>query len=131
MKHSIFLSLFLFFTLAGICQRPEGGPPPKAERLQRTMEALNKDIPMTAAQQKGVGSALDDFFTRADKLRETGQRGPEQKAGMDKLVKERDEKVARLLDKDKYATYLATMEKMRPPRRGGENGGPPRQGGRR
>jgi hypothetical protein len=124
MKLAILPLILCLYSFAGLCQRPPGGPPSKEDRMTRTMETLKKEIKMTSSQEKGIESVFDDFFTQAEKLR-TGPRGPEQKAAMEKLVKDRDEKVSRILDKEQFAAYLTAMEKMRPPGRGGQRGDPP------
>ncbi len=120
---------FFFFALkAGAQQPPAGGPPqppPIEERMKRTNEMLQREIAPTATQKTSIDKIYRDFFAKEDKLRKENpppaQPGPppaKVKEAMDKLVKERDEKVKKLLTADQYKKYTEAIKKLmpRPPR---------------
>ena len=131
MKRIIIGSALLLFALAGKAQPPK--PPSIEERLKKTNEVLQKEVQPTAAQKTAIETAFKKFFTDADKLRKDNPPppppppDPKVKEAMDKLVKERDEAVKKILTAAQYEKYKVAAEKLHPPRPGekGKQGPPP------
>jgi Spy/CpxP family protein refolding chaperone len=123
---------FLLFTLITNAQQPPN-PPTIEERLKRTDEVIQKEVQPTAEQKTAIESAFKNFFTAADKLRKDNPPppppppDPKVKDAMDKLIKERDDKIKQVLTAEQYKKYTEAEKKLHPPRPGGERGkeGPP------
>lgn len=112
--------LFLFFTTAAVAQQPPK-PPTIEERLKKTGELLKKEAQLNAAQEKQVQSIFRDFFTAADQLHKENPPPPPPprdarvKEQLDKLLKERDQKVQRVLTATQFSKYQEAIKKLHPP----------------
>ena len=136
MKRLISVSALALFVIVARLQQP---PPPPGieERIKRTNEVLDKEVQPDAQQKIKIEAAYRKFFTAEDKLRKNHppkageQQGPppapdpKTKEAMDKLVKERDESVKKILDDKQYARYKEAVKKLKPPRPGEGNGQKP------
>ncbi len=129
MKKIIIIPALLFFALVVKGQPPK--PPSIEERLKRTNEVLQQEVQPNAAQKTAIETAFKKFFTDADKLRKDNPPppppppDPKVKEAMDKLVKERDEAVKKILTAAQYEKYKAAAKKLQPPKPGERNGPPP------
>ena len=133
MKRIIIGSALLLFTLATKAQeQPKPPKPPTVEeRLKKTNEVLQKEVQPTAAQKAAIETAFKKFFTDADKLRKENPPppppppDPKVKEAMDKLIKERDEAVKKILTPAQFEKYKVAAKKLHPPKPGGKDGPPP------
>lgn len=93
--------------------------PPMEEHLKRSQEMLQKELQMTAGQQKKVGQAYKEFMVQAEKLHKEKPppplMDPKIKAEFDKLIAQRDDKVKMALTADQYKKYVEVEKKIRPP----------------
>jgi hypothetical protein len=135
MKKTIITAGIVLFVIVVKAQPPQG-PPSIEERIKHTNEVLQKEVQPTAAQKAAIEAAYTSFFTAADKLRKDNPPppppppDPKVKAAMDKLVKERDESIKRILSEAQYEKYQEAAKKLHPPKPGepgGKDGPPPHQ----
>lgn len=122
MKNIIFTVSFLLIVLISKAQQPPA-PPTAEERLKHTTDLLQKEVNMTEAQKTSVKNAFKTFITASDKLHKNNPPPPpppdaKTKEAMDKLVKERDEAVKKVLTADQFAKYKEAVKKLHPPRPG-------------
>src|SRR5689334_2884911 len=123
MKKILIIAGLLLPAIFANAQEPP--PPPKPptieERLKRTNDILQKEVQPTAAQKAAIEKAFKNFFTAADKLRKDNPPppppppDPKVKEAMDKLVKERDESIKKVLTDAQYQKYKEAAKKMQPP----------------
>ncbi len=112
--------LFLFFATT-LAAQPPSGRPTMEERLKKTGELLQREAQLNADQQKKLQAIFRDFFTEADKLHKNNPPppppapDPKVKQAMDKLVKERDQKVEKLLTTAQFKKYKEAIGKLHPP----------------
>jgi len=134
MKKQLLIAALMLFCSFANAQEPSRGhePPSIEERLKRTKEVMQKDLQLSAAQLKTMESAFKTFFLAADKIRKDNpspQPPPmdtKVKEQMDKLAKQRDESVKKILTAEQFKKYKEVELKMRPPRPGEKGaGGPP------
>jgi membrane-bound lytic murein transglycosylase B len=133
MKKQLIGAGLMLFVLVSKAQQPPG-PPTVEERLKRTNEVIQKEVQPTAAQKTAIESTFKNFFAAADKLRKDNPPppppppDPKVKEAMDKLVKERDDKIKQVLTADQYKKYTEAEKKLHPPKPGDERGkdGPPK-----
>lgn len=135
MKKQIITAGFVLFALVTHAQQPPAPPKPPSveERLKRTNEVLQKEVQPTTVQKAAIETAYKKFFADADKLRKDNPPpppppNPKMKEAMDKLVKERDEKVKKVLTAAQFEKYKEAAKKLQPPGPGGpsgKNGTPP------
>lgn len=133
MKKLIVTAGFLLVIVIVRAQPPK--PPTLEERLKRTNEVLQKEVQPTDAQQAAIESAFKTFFAAADKIRKDNPPppppppDPKVKEAMDKLVKDRDESVKKILTAAQYEKYKEAAKKLQPPGPGDQHGrsGPPPQ----
>ncbi len=111
-------------------QKNEGPskPPSVEERMKHVKETLAKDASLSAEKQQKVAELFKQFFIKADKVAPPPP--PPNKEEMDKLVKERDEAVSKVLTAEEFKRYKEAEKKLRPPHppkpsEGGENPPPP------
>ncbi|MBA4196203.1 MAG: hypothetical protein C0459_01485 [Chitinophaga sp.] len=101
-------------------------PPSIEERLKHVNENLSKQITISAEKKKQIEAAYKDFFSKMDELRKKNEGNqppppppppppPGKKEEVDKLVKERDDKIAKVLSADEYIKYKEIEKTMRPP----------------
>ena len=110
------------FILAGLTlhaqgsakQEPPHKPPTVEERLQHLKEVMVKDASLNEEKQQKVSEVFKQFFIKADKLNPPPP-PPPNKEEMDKLVKERDEAIAKILTADEFKKYKEAEKKLRPP----------------
>ena len=129
MKKTIAAILFLLGSIASNAQ-PPNKPPSMEERLKKAHEIMLKELQPSAEQLVVIEKNFTAFFTKADKLRKDNPPPPPDpaiKAAMDKLEKERDENIKKVLDAGQYKKYQELVIKMRPARPGerDKNGPPP------
>jgi hypothetical protein len=133
MKKQFIIAWLLLFAINIKAQPPK--PPSVEERLKRTNEVIQKDVQPTTAQKTAIESAFKKFFDAEDKLRKDNPPppppppDPKVKEAMDKLVKERDEAVKKVLTDAQYQKYKEAAKKLQPPKPGdkGKDGHPPPQ----
>jgi hypothetical protein len=124
--------VLLAFAIKAQPQQPPK-PPSMEERLKKTNELIQQDVQPTASQKTAIAQAYKQFFTAADQLRKDNPPppppppDPKVKEAMDKLVKERDEQVKKVLTDAQYQKYKETAKKLQPPPPGekGKHGPPP------
>ena len=131
-KKLVILAVLVFGSIGMINaqehQKNEGPrkPPSVEERMKHVKETLAKDASLSADKQQKVMDLFKQFFIKADKVAPP----PPNKEEMDKLVKERDEAVAKVLTAEEFKRYKEAEKKLRPPHppkpgEGGENPPPP------
>jgi hypothetical protein len=133
MKKLIIAAGFVLFVTAAKAQPPQPpGPPSIEERLKRTNEVIQQEVQLTTAQKTSIESTFKTFFTAEDKLRKDNPPppppppDPKVKEAMDKLVKERDESIKKILTEAQYQKYKEAAKKLQPPKPGEKGkGGPP------
>ena len=130
MKKIIIATGFVLFAMTIKAQPPQ--PPSIEERLKRTNEVIQKDVQPSTTQKTAIESAFKNFFTAEDKLRKDNPPpppppDPKVKEAMDKLVKERDEAVKKVLTDAQYQKYKEAAKKLHPPKPGekGKDSHPP------
>lgn len=127
------LVLLVAVTKAQPPQPPK--PPGIEERIKKTNEMLQQELQPTAVQKTAIESAFKTFFIAEDKLRKDNPppppppQDPKVKEAMDKLVKDRDESIKKILTSAQYEKYKEAAKKMHPPKPGepGKGGPPPSQ----
>ena len=95
-------------------QDPPHKPPTVEERLKHLKEVMVKDASLNEEKQQKIAEVFKQFFIKADKLNPPPP-PPPNKEEMDKLVKERDEAVAKILTADEFKRYKEAEKKLRPP----------------
>jgi len=121
----------VFFLIIQICVLFAHSQPPKPpgieERIKRTNELLMSELKLTNAQSTVIEKEFKQFFIQADKLREDNPPPPSDKVkqALEKLMKERDNKVKISLSPDQFKKYLSVVSKLHPPRPGDRSGGGP------
>jgi hypothetical protein len=129
MKKISSLIALVLFVIVVRSQPPK--PPSVEERLKHTNEVLQQDVKPNAAQQAAIDAAFKNFFLAADQLRKDNPPppppppDPKVKAAMDKLVKERDESIKKILTEDQYKKYKEAAKKLQPPKPGDHKEPPP------
>ena len=134
MKKLIIATGFVLFFNASKAQPPGPPQPPSIEeRLKHTSEVLQKEMQLTNTQQQELTAAFKIFFQAEDKLRKDNPPlpppppDPKVKEAMDKLVKERDEHVKKVLSEEQFKKYKEAADKMHPPHPPVKPGTPPQQ----
>jgi protein CpxP len=141
-------ALLLLCSYAGMGQAPDGAPPPpegapgarmeRGANPERQLGMLTRMLNLTADQQKGVRTVLEQQATEMKALREkapadpaTGQKPETREARMAQMNQIREEsntKIAALLDENQkktYADWAAKRKQEMERRQRGEQGGPP------
>ena len=119
-KQMITAGLLLFMTDTRAQQPPP--PPGIEERLKHSSELLQKEIQPNAAQQAQLDAAFKIFFIAMDKLHKENPPppppppDPKVKEAMDKLVKERDDKIKKVLTDEQFKKYKEAEKKLHPPK---------------
>lgn len=136
MKKQIILLGIILLAISASAQEPPKGhkPPTLDEKLERTKQILQKEVQLNSSQLQTVEAAFKTFFMAADKLRKDNPPpppppiDPKVKAAFDKLEKERDEAVRKVMTAEQFEKYKEVTKKLPPPPPG-EPGkeGPPRQ----
>lgn len=135
MKKQIITASLLFFVIVTRAQQPQQ-PPSIEDRLKHTSEVLQKEVQPSAAQQSQIDAAFKVFFIAMDKLHKENPPplppppDPKVKEAMDKLVKERDDKLKTILTEEQFKKYKEVEKKLLPPKPGSpdnKNGQPPPQ----
>ena len=117
MKKSLLLVPIVLFVIVTRAQPPK--PPTIEERLKRTNEVIQQDVQPTAAQKAAIEQAFKTFFIAADQLHKDNPPppppppDPKVKEQMDKLVKERDERIKKILTEDQYKKYQEAEKTLR------------------
>lgn len=133
MKKLLIASALLCLNTSSQAQAPAPPKPPSIEeRMKHTNEMLQKELQLSAHQKAAIEASFKTFFTAEDQLRKDNPPAPPPppdpkiKAAMDKLAKQRDESIKKILTEEQYQKYLETEKKMRPPMPGKNGkGGPP------
>ena len=129
MKKLSLITSFILFALVTRAQPPK--PPSVEERLNHTRELLKQEIKPNATQQAAIDVAFKKFFIAADQLRKDNPPppppppDPKVKEAMDKLVKDRDESIKKVLTEDQYKKYKEAAKKLQPPKPGEHREPPP------
>ena len=114
--------LLSVFMVAGLAVNAQGSakqeqihnqPPGIEERIKHLKEVMVKDASLTAEKQQKVAEVFKQFFIKADKLNPPPP--PPNKEEMDKLVKVRDESIAKILTPEEFKRYKEAEKKLRPP----------------
>ena len=133
MKRSIGIALLMSIAFLGRAQDAPK-PPSVEDRLKHTKEVIEKDLPLTPAQEKQLLQTYTDFFNQIDKLHKDAPpppppppppMDPKMREQFDKLVNERDEKMKQVLSEDQYKKYLEAVKKLHPRHPGGKGETPP------
>lgn len=135
MKKSIAIFGIMIVALSTSAQEPpkEHKPPSMEEKMERTKQMMKKEFQLTPFELQSVESAFKKFFIAADQLRKDNPPpppppvDPKVKAAFDKLEKERDEAIRKVLSAEQYEKYKAAAKRMQPPPpgEGGKDGPPP------
>jgi len=94
-------------------EEPRRKPPTVEERLKHLKEVMVKDASLNEEKQQKIAEVYKQFFIKADKLNPPPP--PPNKEEMDKLVKERDDAVAKILNAEEFKRYKEAEKKLRPP----------------
>jgi hypothetical protein len=128
MKKYLLIAIFI----AGACRlNAQPAPPSPEERMRHTKEIIKQDVNPGADQLTKIEEAYKLFFDAMDKLRKENPPPPpppipaKVKETMDKLVKERDDKIKTILNAEQYKKYQEAAKKLHPPKPGDKNGAPP------
>jgi hypothetical protein len=102
-------------------QSPTPQATSKGERMTRVNEIMTEELHPTSTQMLVIESAFGNFFQEMDKLlpqdeRPQGPTDPAARAAMDKIARERDEKIRKTLSEKQYEKYVEAEMKMRPPK---------------
>ena len=130
MKKLFIAAGLMLFVIVTKAQQPPA-PPSLEERLKRATDIIQKEVKPTAAQKTAIENTFKTFLTAADKLRKDNPPPPppppdlKVKEAMDKLVKERDEAIKRILTADQYEKYKEAAKKLHPPKPGDKGGNKP------
>ena len=111
------ISGLLFFAVYVNAQQPKQQPTIE-QRLKRTNDIMQKEVQPNNEQNLVIESAYKEFFVSADKLRKDNPPpppDPKMKAAMDNLMKERDEKVKKVLTPSQFEKYTEASKKLQPP----------------
>ncbi len=125
MKKQIITAWLLLFVILTNAQEPPK-PPSIEERLKKTNELLLKEVQLNDGQLNQVETVFKNFFEAMDKLRKDNPPppppppDPKVKEAMDKLVKERDEKIKQVLTEDQFKKFKEAEKKLHPPKPGEE-----------
>ena len=120
----------LFAMHTAPAQKPTD-PPTTEDRLKHTSDIIQQEVKPGADQLKKIEEVYKEFFNSIDELRKDNPPPPppppppKLKTEMDKLVKERDERVQKILTADQFQKYLEAAKKFHPPHQGD---GPDRKG---
>ena len=119
----IYLTLALLIFVIAI--KAQGPPPPQPpsleERMKKLAEVMKKEVNTNDKQQAAINEAFKIFFAGADQVRKNDPPppppppDPKVKAAMDKLEKDRDEAVRKVLSAEQFEKYRKAAEKMKPP----------------
>lgn len=130
MKKLFITAALILFVIVTKAQQPPP-PPSLEERLKRATDIIQNEVKPTAAQKSAIENAFKAFLTAADKLRKDNPPppppppDPKVKEAMDKLVKERDEAIKKILTADQYEKYKEAAKKLHPPKPGDKGGNKP------
>ena len=119
MKKIVAATVLLFISVC--IQAQPARPPFIEERLKRTDEMIRQEVQPTSAQQNSIMATFKTFFLAEEKLRKDNPPPPPDakvKAAMDKLLKERDDSIKKILTADQYKKYLLVEKKLHPPKPG-------------
>ena len=132
MKKQFITAALVLFVIVTKSQPPNPPKPPSIEeRLRKTNEVLKNDVQVTTAQQTKLQTVFKDFFTQADKVHKNHPPppppppDPKVKEAMDKLVKDRDEKIKAILTEEQFKKFKEAEKKLHPPPPGGSGGQSP------
>ena len=136
MKKIIIAAGLILFAVHVKAQQDKQHGPPKPpsveERLKHTNEVITKEVQPTANQKAAIEKIYKQFFADADALRKDNPPPPppppdkKVKEAMDKLVKERDESIEKILTDAQFKKYKEAAKKLHPPKPGGPGkDGPP------
>jgi hypothetical protein len=124
MKKQVSVVILLLIAFVIKAQEPPK-PPTIEERLKKTNEILQKEVQLNTSQQKEVEAAYKNFFEGIDKLHKENPPppppppDPKIKEAMDKLVKERDAKIEKILTPEQFKKYQEAAQKLHPPKPAG------------
>ncbi len=133
MRKILFVPVLILFVIVARTQQP---PPPPGieEKMKKTRELLDKEVQPDAQQKVKIETVYRKFFAAEEKLHKQqppvqgeppSPPGTKTKEAMDKLVKERDESVKKILNDKQYEKYKAAVKKLRPPVPGKNDHKPP------
>ena len=135
MKKQIAIFGIMIMVLSASAQEPPKGhkPPTLEEKIERTKQMMQKEVLLSTSQLQSVEAAFKKFFVAADQLRKDNPPpppppvDPKVKAAFDKLEKERDEAIRKVLSAEQYEKYKTAAKRMQPPPpgEGGKEGPPP------
>lgn len=129
MKKTAIITSLLFIGFCATAQPPK--PPSMEEKLKHTNEIIKQEVQPNATQQAAIETAFKTFFTAEEKLRKDNPPppppppDPKVKEAMDKLMKERDESIRKILTAAQYEKYKEAAKKLHPPKPGDKQGPPP------
>lgn len=139
------LTAFAIGTSTLIFAQRDGTAPPKPpttqERLKKVAEKLNEGVGLRPDQKEKVLASFKEFFDGVEEeIKKQGHQEPPpppppplKKEIMEKLQRDRDEKIKKILDEAQFEKYKKIEKDMRPRHPGGPHGpegerdAPPRQ----
>jgi len=124
MKKIIALSVASIFAAGISFAQPQ--PPHKpndAERLKHVTNKLEKELTLSAVQKEKVTAAYKAFFSEMEKNKNNAGKPtepppppppPVKREIVEKLAKQRDESIQKVLTNEQYKKYIEVEKKMRP-----------------
>ena len=90
------------------------------ERVKRVMDTLTTVLKLEGNVKAQADSVFTEYYKATDKLREGRQQGERpDRAQMDKLISDRDEKLKKVFTEDQFKKFKEEIEPaLRPQRRG-------------
>jgi len=125
MKKTI-VALLLITGLTNFSQAQDQMPPkpPSVEdRIKHLNDALQKNLTITKDQQQKIDAIYKDFFVKMDKLHvpppppppPADEKGKPSRAEVEKICKERDDQIQKILDAGQYTKYREVEKSLKPP----------------
>jgi len=97
-------------------------PPSVEDRINHLNDALQKSITITKDQQKKIDAIYKDFFVQMDKLHvppppppPVDDKGKPSRAEVEKICRERDDQIQKILDAGQYSKYREVEKSLKPP----------------
>lgn len=104
-------TIMLGLNLNSIAQHEPKEFPSIEKRVEHAITMIEKKIELTESAKTEIEKAYTDFFTKADNEMKSRER-PD-KSVMDRLEKERDMKIEKVLTPEQYKEYLKISSQLR------------------
>ncbi len=113
------LNFIMAYTQPNQTNQQPPKPPSIEERMKKVNDMMAKETKLSADKKQQIEAAYKDFFGKMEELRKKSPMPPPpppgKKEDVDKLVKERDDKIAKALTKDEFEKYKEIEKTLRPP----------------